>query len=350
MAESAENDVTNASAGAGAKASSMSGSSQAAILLMALGEEEAANVLQHMEPDEVQRLGEAMGEIKGVTQEAISETLDHFIDQIKHQSSLGIGSREYFKTTLTRAIGKDKASSMLSQLKHQGNEKSLATLKWMDPRMIARLIANEHPQIIATIISHLTRTQGGEVLNLLPEHLHSDIILRISRLDKVHPAALSELDEVIQLAFANNSDIEVAGIGGMAAAGEILNAVSKQSEERVLEELQEIDPDLCTELRENMLIFENLLEIDDRGMQTLLRDVAGENLIVALKGASVEMQQKVFRNMSKRAADMLQDDLAARGPVKLSDMTAAQREILMTAKRLGEEGKIAIASKGDEYV
>ncbi len=273
----------------------LSGSARAAILLMALGEEEASSILQFMEPAEVQNIGEAMAAINGVSQDEIGHTLDHFIGRIGKESSLGFGSTDYFKSTLTKAV-------------------------------------------------------GGEILNSLPAELHSDLIIRISELDTLHPSALTELDEIIKKASENNADVEISGIGGISAASEILNGVSKEAEERIFEEIEALDSELCEKIKEGMFIFENLLTLDDRGMQTLLRDVNNEQLILALKGATSEMQAKIFTNMSSRAAELLKDDLDAKGPVKLSEVEESQREILVVAHQLAEDGKIALSSKGDDFV
>ncbi len=328
----------------------MSGSCQAAILLMALGEEEAAGILKHMKPDEVQLLGEAMNNINGVSQQQISFTLDQFMSRVKNESSLGLESASYFKSTLTRALGKDKAASVLSRMEFVEEEHGMSALKWMDPRVVAKIIMNEHPQIIATVLSQLTREQAGAVLDLLPEDLRSDLVMRIVKLDKLHPTALADLNEIIHELFENDATIEVSGIGGVQAAAEILSSVSKESEERILSDIEETDADIVLGIRDGMFIFENLLGVSDRDIQTLLRDLTNEDLIMALKGASVEMQEKVFRNMSSRAAELLRDDLGAKGPVKLSEVETAQRSILTRAQELGEEGKISLGGKGDDYV
>jgi flagellar motor switch protein FliG len=328
----------------------LSGSARAAILLMALGEEEASSILQFMEPAEVQNIGEAMAAINGVSQDEIGHTLDHFIGRIGKESSLGFGSTDYFKSTLTKAVGKDKASSVLSRINNGAKNAGLESLKWMDATVVTKLIANEHPQIIATVLSQLPRDQAGEILNSLPAELHSDLIIRISELDTLHPSALTELDEIIKKASENNADVEISGIGGISAASEILNGVSKEAEERIFEEIEALDSELCEKIKEGMFIFENLLTLDDRGMQTLLRDVNNEQLILALKGATSEMQAKIFTNMSSRAAELLKDDLDAKGPVKLSEVEESQREILVVAHQLAEDGKIALSSKGDDFV
>ena len=328
----------------------MTGSVQAAILLMALGEEEAAGILQHMKPDEVQVLGEAMNEINGVSQQQIGHTLEQFMLRVRNESSIGLESASYFKSTLTRALGKEKATSVLSRMHIVEEEHGLTALKWMDPRVVAKIILEEHPQIIATVLSQLSAEQAGAVLDLLPSEIHSDIVMRIVKLDKLHPSALADLNEIIHDLFENNASIELSGLGGIKVVAEILNGVSKESEERILAEIEATDKGMVSEIRDGMFIFENLLSVSDRDMQTLLRDLSNDDMIVALKGASQEMQDKIFRNMSSRAAELLRDDLGAKGPVKLSEVETAQRAILTVAQDLAEDGKIALGAKGEDYV
>ncbi len=346
----AEEEKKSEGAGASPDKPGLSGSCQAAILLMALGEEEAAGILQHMKPAEVQALGEAMSAINGVTQQQIGDTLDQFVNRVRNESSLGLESASYFKSTLTRALGKDKATSVLSRMQPADDDQGLTALKWMDPRVVAKIIRNEHPQIMATVLSQLSREQAGLVLDLLPEGLRSDIIMRIVQLDKLHPAALADLNEVIQELFENNATIELSGLGGVQVAAEILNGVSKDSEELILDAIETADAEIVEKIKEGMFIFENLLNVSDRDTQTMLRDLSNDDLIVALKGASEELQAKIFRNMSSRAADLLRDDLDAKGPVKLSDVQESQRAILVTAKQLADDGKISLGGKGDDYV
>ena len=328
----------------------LNGPAHAAILLMALGEEKAANVLKHMEPGEVHTLGEAMSAIDGVSQNQIGGILDKFIGKIQNESSLGLGSRDYLKKTLTKALGHEKAGSILGQIQMEGGPVGLDSLKWMHPRAVANIIYNEHPQIIAIVLAHLAREQAGKVLGLLPQHLHTDVLIRITKLETIHPAALQELNDIIQRLFEENSEAELTGIGGIHVAAEILNGVSKEDEAAALEKLEEIDSDLSQQIQERMFIFDNLMALDDRGMQSLLREVSTDKLIFALKGAAQEMREKIFRNMSKRAAEMLRDDLDAKGPVRLAEVEEAQKEILSVAMRMSEEGTIALGGKGDDFV
>ncbi len=330
----------------------LSGSSQAAILLMALGEEEAASVLRHMKPEEVQTLGEAMTAIQGISQQQIGATLDQFVNKVRYESSLGMESASYFKSTLKLALGEDRASNVLSQMapQEEDDDQGLSALKWMDARVIAKIIRTEHPQIVATVLSQLTRERAGEVLDMLPESKRADIVMRIVKLDKLHPAALADLNEVITELFENDATIEIAGIGGVQAASEILNGVCKESEGKILDAIEEMDDEIVEKIKEGMFIFENLLNVSDRDTQTLLRETSNEDLILSLKGASEELQAQIFRNMSSRAAELLKDDLDAKGPVKLSEVQVAQRAILVVALQLAEDSKISLGGKGDDYV
>lgn len=337
-------------AGPDAAKAAAPGATEAAILLMALGEDEAAKVLRFMQPEEVQRLGTAMGAIDGVSQQAIGDTLERFATRIGGESSLGLDSNDYFRSTLERAIGRERATNVLSTLEPPPERWRPPSLGWMHTRSIVRLLRGEHPQLIATVLGVLPADRAGEVLAAMPEEQQVDLITRVSKLDVVHPAALAEIDEILRAGLAADGDVALSGIGGVQNAAELLNSVGKEAEQRILEAIDESDEELATRLREGMFIFENLMDLDNRGFQTLLRDVANDELILALKGASDELQKKIFANMSKRAAELLADDLAAKGPVRLSEVETAQRAILNTAKRLDDEGQIQLGSSGEALV
>lgn len=328
----------------------MSGAERAAVFLMSLGEDEAAKILKYMDPTEVQTLGSAMTSLASVTQAHISTALDQFMNNIGNESSLSIGSQEYLKKILTRAMGREKANSMMSKVVIGDQPRGLEALRWMAPTAIARVIRGENPQIIAIILTHLDREQAGEVLGLMPDDVQSDIMMRIAALDKVHPTALEELDEILERRFAEDPDVELSGIGGTKAAAEILNTVDADTETRVMEIIHEADSDMGADIQEKMFVFENLLGLDERGFQTLLREVANEKIVLALKGASKAMSDKIFRNMSKNAAEMMRDDLEAMGPVRLTEVEEAQKSIIAIAQRMNEEGQIALAGKGDDFV
>lgn len=333
-----------------AAASTAAGSMEAAILLMALGEEEAAGVLRYMEPAEVQAIGAAMSNMGGVSQQAIGDTLDRFASRIVDDSSLGFDSKDYFRSTLARAIGPERATNVLSRLEPTIEQRRPASLKWMHPRSITRLLRDEHPQVIATVLGILPREQAGEVLMCLPAEQQCDLLQRITRLDTVHPAALAEIDAILNAGLVEDAEVELAGLGGLQSAAEILNAIDKSVEQRLLEEIDALDEELGTKIREGMFVFENLLEVDNRSLQTLLRELNNDSLILALKGASKEVAEKLFSNMSKRAAELLADDLSAKGPVRLSEVETAQREILDTAKRLEADGSIQLGGSGEALV
>ncbi len=328
----------------------LEGPERAAILLMTLGEEKAAEILCHMTPDEVQTLGTAMTSINTITQQHIRGVLDTFIENLGNQSALSIGTQDFLHKTLTGALGRDKANNMMSQVLIDSNPKGLETLKWMESSSVANVIRNEHPQIIAIVIAHLSRDKAGAVLDLLSEEIQTDVMVRVASLDKVHPAALEELDEIMQRRFEEEPDVVITGIGGIDAAAEILNSVSSETEKRVFESFKDLDGDMSDKIQEKMFVFENLLALDDRGMQLLLRGIAQDKVVKALKGASEEIQEKVFRNVSKNASDMMRDDLQATGPMRLKDVEDVQKEIMAIAQRLADEGQISLGGKDDDFV
>lgn len=328
----------------------LEGPERAAILLMTLGEEKAAEILRHMTPDEVQTLGTAMTSINTITQQHIRGVLDTFIENLGNQSALSIGTQDFLHKTLTGALGRDKANNMMSQVLIDSNPKGLETLKWMESSSVANVIRNEHPQIIAIVLAHLSRDKAGAVLDLLSEEIQTDVMVRVASLDKVHPAALEELDEIMQRRFEEEPDVVITGIGGIDAAAEILNSVSSETEKRVFESFKDLDGDMSDKIQEKMFVFENLLALDDRGMQLLLRGIAQDKVVKALKGASEEIQEKVFRNVSKNASDMMRDDLQATGPMRLKDVEDVQKEIMAIAQRLADEGQISLGGKDDDFV
>lgn len=326
------------------------GSDLAAILLFALGDSDAEGVLKYIEPDEVQKIGEAINRMPPISQTDIARTLNKFADDVLDQSALGLGGEAQFQDMLVRALGREKAGSVLSRMQRDNQPIGLDSLKWMPSRTVANIIAEEHPQVIAAALSCLQRSHAAEVLQLLPEELWADVVMRVVELDTIHPEALKELDEVITHGFQQNPGNLITDVGGLEAGAEILNVVPGAVEEKVLEEIEKLQPGLSTRLKEKMFVFDGLLDADDRGMQTLLRDVSNELLLVALKGASAEMQEKIFRNMSKNAASLLKDDLEVSGPVRLSEVEDAQREILTLATKFAEEGKLVLAGTGDDFV
>jgi flagellar motor switch protein FliG len=319
--------------------------------MLALGEEEAAEVMKYLGPREVQKLGAAMSTMKAIPGEELEKVLDEFRDETDASTSLGIDSDEYIRSVLTKALGEDKAASLLNRILGTRDASGIESLKWMDGQSVAELIRNEHPQIIATILVHLERYHACEVLDHFPERLRNDVVLRIATLDGVQPAALRELNDVLTKLLSGNESIKKKPIGGIRTAAEILNFLSGENEASVMANLKNYDADMAQKIMDEMFVFENILDIDDRGIQILLREVQSESLIVALKGAGPELREKFFRNMSQRAAEMMREDLESKGPVRLSEVEAQQKEILQIIRRLADEGQIILGAKGeDAYV
>jgi flagellar motor switch protein FliG len=324
------------------------GIENSAILLMSLGEEEAAEVLKFLGPKDVQRIGHAMSKLKAVTKDRIEAVLGSFAEQAEQQSSIGGDTDGYVRNVLTKALGDDKAGFLLDRILQGGDSAGIESLKWMDAGSVAELIKNEHPQIIAAILVHLDADQAAEVLGAFNERLRNDVMLRIATLEGVQPSALRDVNDVLKQLLTGSDKLKKSAKGGVAAAAEILNYLGGTVEASVTAHLREADPDLAQQIQDKMFVFENLVDLDDRSIQLLLREVQSETLVVALKGTSEELRQKVFKNMSQRAAEMLRDDLDAKGPVRLSEVEAEQREILRIVRRLAEEGQIVLGGRGEE--
>ncbi|SDY41248.1 flagellar motor switch protein FliG [Allochromatium warmingii] len=325
-----------------------SGAERVAIFMMSLGEEYAAELLRYMGPKEVQRIGGAMASLERVTRSDIDAVLREFSELIHDQTALGIGADDYVRNLLCAALGEDKASGLIDRILLGRNSKGLEALKWLDARAISEIIRHEHPQIVAIVISHLDPDQAAETLSYLPERMQSDLILRIATLDGVQPAALQELDEILESQLSGKNTAKSSMVGGLQAAANILNFMEGARETAIMEGITQVDADLSERIQELMFIFANLIDVDDRGIQTLLREVSTESLVLALKGADDDLKDKIFKNMSKRAAEMLREDLEAKGPVRVSDVEAAQKEILAVARRLAESGDIVLGGKGGE--
>jgi flagellar motor switch protein FliG len=331
--------------------SQFSGSERAAILLMTLGEKDAAQILKHMGPKEVQKLGHAMAIMSNVTKEQVNQVLKDFISTVDEQTSLGIGSEDYIRKVMIEALGEDKASGLIDRILLGKNTKGLEALKWMDPRAVAELIRLEHPQIISIVLAYLDSDQAAEILALMPERMRPDLLMRIATLDGIQPSALRELDDIMEKQFSGNTNnVKSASVGGIKSAANIMNFIDSAQETTIMEKIKDADADIGQKIEELMFVFDDLSEVDDRGMQALLREVSSETLILALKGADQALKEKIFKNMSKRAAEMLRDDLEAKGPVRLSEVEAAQKEILTVARRLSESGEISLGGKGEDFV
>jgi len=324
------------------------GIEKSAILLMMLGESEAAAVLKYLEPKEVQKISTAMVNLKNLGREEIAAVFQGFIAAASDKTTIGMDSNEYIRGMLTQALGDDKAAGLLDRIMSNSDTSGIESLKWMDPGAVAEMISNEHPQIIATILVHLDPDQSAGILKMLTERTRNDVLLRISTLDSVQPVALRELNDVLGKLMSGGASGKKNLKGGVGAAAEILNYMGNVLETEMMESVRSFDPDLAQKIEDKMFIFENILEIDDRGIQLILREVQSESLIVSLKGASEELREKIFTNMSQRAAEMMRDDLESKGPVKLSEVETNQKEILKIVRRLSDEGQISLGGKSEE--
>ncbi len=329
-------------------AQAMTGVDKAAVLLMTLGEASAAQIMKHLGPREVQQIGSAMAALQNVSREMVNATVDNFIQLVGQQTPLGIGNDDYIRKVLNDALGEDKAKGMIDRILVGGNTKGLDSLKWMDARSIVELIRFEHPQIITIVLSYLDSDHAAQVLAQLPENTRADLTMRVAAMDGVQPAAMQELNDMLEGQLRGGGGGKTAGLGGLKCAANILNFVDRSVEAKISEAISELDAELSGKIQDLMFTFDNLADIDDRGIQVLLREVSSENLVLALKGTDDTIKSKIFKNMSQRAADMLRDDLESRGPVKLSDVEGAQKEIITIARRLGEEGQISMGGAGAE--
>ncbi len=324
------------------------GVDEGAILLMSLGQEEASEVFRLLSPKEAQKLGTAMAALKNVSRERIDSVLTKFSTQAGEQTSIGLDSDDYIRSVLNRALGQEKAKLVLDRILHNGDSAGIESLKWMDAASVAELVKNEHPQIIASILVHLERDHAAAVLNVLTERVRADVVMRIATLDGIHPSALHELNETITKVFSGSQQIGTSALGGVRIAAEILNFVGGTSEASILEAVRSVDDGIAQGIMDEMFVFENLMDVDDRGIQAVLKEVQSESLVVALKGAPPDLREKILRNMSSRAAEMLKEDLESRGPVRLSDVEAEQKEILKIVRRLADEGQIVLGGSGDD--
>lgn len=323
---------------------------RAAILLMMLSPAEASKVMKYLSPKQIQSLGQVMTNLKDVDKESMQKIVSDFIERADNQTHLGIDNAIHVREVLANTIGEDKADSILDDALMQANNKGLESLKWMDPKSIFDFVHLEHPQIQAIVLSYLDPDQAAEVLMCFDEQSQLDLIMRISNQESIDTEAISELNEIIIDQYANRTTTKPKILGGIRKAADIMNYVDTNVETEIFDAMRDKDNDLAIEIQELMFVFDNIKSIDDKGIQTLLREVSTESLVVALKGADPAIKDKVIKNMSKRAATLLIDDLDAKGPVKLSDVEKAQKEILSIAKKLSDAGEISLGGKGEEFV
>lgn len=328
----------------------LSGVQRAAIVLLSLGEQQAAEVLRHMGAKEVQKLGVAMTSVGGISRQAVVGVFDEFIDELAQPGALGSGADEYVRAVLTQALGEERASTLIDRILLGRNTSGLDTLKWMEPRAIADLVRLEHPQIIAIVMAHLDSDQAAEVLKCLPDRVRADVLIRIATLDGIPPHALNELNDVMARQFAGSQNLKSSSVGGIKVAANILNFMDSGQDEVILGNIGEVDSDLGARIREVMFVFDNLADIDDRAMQSVLRDVASDRLALALRGADAKVRDKITGNMSQRAAEILLEDMEARGPVRLVEVEAAQKEILSIVRKMADNGEIQLSAKTEAFV
>lgn len=323
---------------------------KSAILLISLGESDAAEILRHLGPKEVQQIGEAMAKLDNVPQSRVEAVVSAFMEQVSDQTGIGINNDRYIRAMLNEALGEEKAKTLLDRILMSTNTSGLDQLRWMEPRQVAELIRYEHPQIQAVVVAFLEADQAATVLSFFDDKVRLDIIMRVAALERVQPQALQELNDIFERQFAGGTASQAASMGGVQSAANIMNFIDTALEVEVMDGIKDTDEHLAETIQELMFVFDNLVDIDDRGMQAILREISTDILVLALKGADNTLQDKIFRNMSKRAAELLKDDLEAKGPVRVSDVEDAQKEVLTVARRLADEGKIMLGGGGEEMI
>jgi flagellar motor switch protein FliG len=324
------------------------GLEDSAILLMSLGEEDAAAVLKHLTPKEVQGMGETIARMKTISRDRLERVLETFTVIAADQCNLVTDTDEYVRSVLRKALGEDKANLLLDRILQGADVTGIEGLKWMDSGAVAELLRNEHPQIVAAVLVHLDFDQSSSVMKMLPEHLRNEVIVRIATLDGIQPTALKDLNEVMATLLAGGDRMRKSTLGGVKAAAEMLNLMGTSIETSVLDSIRETDNELAQQIMDNMFTFEDLIKVDDKAIQTVLREVQTESLVIALKGAGPEMREKIFKNMSSRASETLREELESRGPVRVSEVETEQKELLKVVRRLVDEGVITLGGVSDD--
>lgn len=328
----------------------LSGAQKCAIVMLLLGEEQAADILRSLTPREVQNLGTAMFSVAEVSQDTVTAVLDEFIDVAKAMTGVGLGAEPYIRAVFTRALGEDRAASVLNRITPSDSQNGLEVLQWMDARAIAELIQAEHPQIIAAVLSYLTPELAADVLELVSESVQADVVLRVATLDAIPPEAVVELERVLKKQFHVSSSMRASMIGGVAAAAKIMNFIRSASEQRIVRALFEADEDIGQAIQDNMLTFDHLQAVDDRSLQTLVRSVEPEILVVALKGADERLRTRLLSGMTARAAATITGEMETMGPVRLAEVQEAQKQVINKARQLAEAGTIVLTTRSDDFV
>ena len=349
MADKAELPDLDGNDALQAELEALSTTQRAAVLMLLLGEDQAASIIRYMDPKEVQALGAAMVSVGDISQEAVNEVLDGFISTFKKQTSLGLGTSDYVESVLRAALGEDKAASVLGRINPTSASKGLEILRWMDARAIAEMVQGEHPQVVAIILSVLENAVAADVLSFLPPEARPEIVERVARLETVQPAAMEELEAIMRKQFASRSSSASSNFGGVKAAAKIMNLTKVDMESVIMRGVESLDADLAQAIQDNMLTFADLGSVDNRAIQTLLRNIEPDLLMVALKGADEIVRDKFMSNMSERARAVFLDDMEAKGPMRLSDVEDAQKKIMRQARKLSEAGELMLAA-GDDFV
>lgn len=325
-------------------------SHQAAMLLLMMGEEQAAEVLRHIDPDSVEKIGMAMASISEVNHEQANAVVSRFQETMEAQTSFGVGVSGYVRQMLVSSLGEDRGKTLADRVLGEDEAMEIDSLRWMDRDTIVHMLRDEHPQIVAITLAHMPQDQAAYIIKQLPSALQDDVVLRIATLEKVPQAAMRELQDILQNKLQLSGNFKSKAIDGASTAAGIINSLGGDAGKRIITSLEKTDEKLTERLKDLMFVFANLVQITDKGMQLLLREVSTDLLTIALKGADEKVRDKIFKNMSKRAGEMLLEDMEARGPVKLSEVETAQKEILTIARRMAEEGAISLGSNGDDYV
>jgi flagellar motor switch protein FliG len=325
-----------------------SGIEDAAIMLMSMGEEQASEVFKHLLPKEVQRLGETIAKLKAVPRERYESVVENFLKLAEAEHMLVADSDEYVRSVLRKALGEEKASLLLERILAGNDVTGIESLKWMEAQAVAELLRNEHPQIVAAILVHLEYDQTSQILKLLPDRMRNEVLMRVATLDGIQPAALKDLNEVLSNMLSGSDRARKSQLGGVKSAAEILNMMGSSVETSVLDYIRESDGDLAQMIMDNMFTFDDMIKLDDKAIQMVLKEVQSESLVISLKGATPELRERIFKNMSSRAAETLREDLETRGPVRVTDVEAEQKELLKVVRRLVEEGEISLGGGSDD--
>ena len=328
----------------------LTGTERAAVLMLLLGEQQAAEIIRYLTPKEVQALGGAMVSVADLSQAAVNIVLDDFVAMLKKQTNLGLGTGDYVEKVLRRALGEDKAASVLSRIMPGQGNKGLEILKWMDARSIAEMIRLEHPQVVAIILSVLEYDVAADVLNYLSPESRPEIIQRVASLETVQPSAMEELESIMKKQFSSSSSSKSSSFGGIKAASKIMNFVKVDLESQIMTQLTKLDAELTQKIQDNMFTFENLSAVDNRAIQTLMRNVEPDMLMTALKGAQEYVKEKFFDNMSARARVMFIDEMESKGPLRITDVEEAQKAIMRIARKLSDKGELVLSGRGDDFV